>query len=60
MFVFRFPDKVMGIYLTLADDTEEGFETDAEWEPALYEYQQEAANVLFFCFINPATMEVPK
>ncbi len=58
--VNRFPSKVMGFYLTLADDTEEGFGTDSDWEPALYQYQQDAANVLFFCFINPATMQVPK
>ena len=56
----RYPEKVMGFYLPLADETEEGFETDADWEPSLYPYQQEAANVLFFTFINPETMVVPK
>ena len=50
----------MGFYLPLADDVEEGFESDADWEPSLYPYQQEAANVLFFTFINPSTMVVPK
>ena len=49
----------MGFYLPLADDVEQGFETDADWEPLLYPYQQEAANVLFFTFINPGTMVVP-
>ena len=48
-----------GIYVLLADDTEEGFESDAEWEPKLYEWQQKAANVLFFTFIHPVTMDVP-
>ena len=49
----------MGFYLPLSDDVEEGYETDADWEPSLYPYQQEAANVLFFTFINPSTMVVP-
>ena len=30
-----------------------------DWEPRLHPYQQIGANVLFFTFINPATMEVP-
>ena len=30
-----------------------------DWEPKLHPYQQYGANVLFFTFINPATMEVP-
>ena len=56
----RYPEKVMGFYLPLADDTEEGFETNnCGWEPELYDYQVEAGNVLFFTFINPETMEVP-
>jgi len=54
-----FPSKVLGIYILLADDFEEGFESDVDWEPRLYEYQQLGANVLFFTFINPATMEIP-
>lgn len=47
------------MYILLADDTEDGFHTDSDWEPLLHEYQQNGANVLFFTFINPATMEVP-
>ena len=43
-----------------ADDTEDGFHSDDEWTPELYPYQQQGANVLFFTFINPDTMEVPK
>lgn len=54
-----FPKKVLGMYILLADDTEDGFHTDADWEPQLFKYQQEGANVLFFTFINPDTMEVP-
>jgi len=56
----RFPDKVMAMYILLCDDTEEGYETDADWDPKLYPYQQEGANVLFFTFIHPKTMKVPK
>eukprot|EP00091_Calanus_sinicus_P014496 TRINITY_DN3205_c0_g1_i2.p1 TRINITY_DN3205_c0_g1~~TRINITY_DN3205_c0_g1_i2.p1 ORF type:complete len:386 (-),score=133.79 TRINITY_DN3205_c0_g1_i2:20-1177(-) len=54
------PKKVIGMYILLADDSEEGYHTDDDgWEPLLYPYQQEGANVLFFTFINPETMEVP-
>ena len=55
----RFPEKVMGFYIILADDTWEGFEGNSTWEPELYDYMAEAANVLFFSFINPETMVVP-
>jgi len=54
-----FPSKVIGMYILLADDTEDGFGTDEDWEPGLFPYQQNGANVLFFTFINPATMKVP-
>jgi len=54
------PNKVLGMYILLADDFEEGFESSADWEPRLYPYQQEGANVLFFTFINPESMAVPE
>ena len=50
----------MGLYVLLADDTEEGFGTRADWEPKLSPWQQESSNVLFFTFIHPDTMEVPR
>jgi len=54
------PNKIMGLYILLADDTEEGFESETSaWEPELYPWQQEAANVLFFTFIHPDTMAIP-
>merc|ERR1719400_1912342 len=54
------PKKVVGMYILLADDTEPGFHSDNyDWEPKLHPYQQYGSNVLFFTFINPATMEVP-
>ena len=48
------------MYVLLADDTEKGFESDKDWNPKLYPYMQAGANVLFFTFIHPETMEVPK
>jgi hypothetical protein len=49
------------MYIVLADDGVEGYETEnSDWEPKLYQYQQEGANVLFFTFINPESMTVPK
>jgi len=53
------PEKVMGLYILLADDDHEGYESNAKWEPRLYEWQQKGANVLFFTFIHPVTMDVP-
>lgn len=54
------PSKILGLYILLADDDEDGFENNStSWEPELYEWQQEASNVLFFTFIHPGTMEVP-
>jgi len=55
----KWPKKIMGLYILLADDSEEGFESNAEWNPELFEWQQQASNVLFFTFIHPDTMEVP-
>merc|ERR1712020_187596 len=48
------PKYVLGMYILLADDTEDGFHTDSDWNPLLHEYQQDGANVLFLTFINPA------
>merc|ERR1719320_1799814 len=54
------PSKVMGMYILLADDTEPGIHSNnGDWEPLLHPYQQAGSNVLFFTFINPATMDVP-
>ena len=46
-------------FLTIFLIYQEGFESDAEWNPELFEWQQQASNVLFFTFIHPDTMEVP-
>jgi len=55
----QWPKKVVGLYVLLADDDHENFTSTDVWEPELYEYQQEGANVLFFTFIHPTTMAVP-
>merc|ERR1711962_1145517 len=54
------PNKVLGLYVILADDYHDDFKTDTDWSPKLYEYQQTGANVLFLTFINAETMKVPK
>jgi len=56
----RLPDKVVGMYLTLADNTVPGYGDTDDWSPLLYPYQQQGTNVLFFSFVNPATMLVPR
>jgi len=53
------PERILGLYILLADDYHEGFETNATWNPLLYDWQQTNANVLFFTFIEPGTMSVP-
>jgi len=55
----NWPSKILGLYILLADDTESGFESTAQWDPQLFEWQQESSNVLFFTFIHPDTMDVP-
>lgn len=32
------------------------YHTPGNWQPQLYPYQQNAANVLYFTFVNPKTM----
>ena len=57
----RYPKYVLGLYILLADETMPGYTTNSgQWEPRLYEYQQKGANVLFFTFIHPTGMVVPK
>ena len=35
------------------------YHDESDWSPLLYPYQQTGANVLYFTFIDPATMLVP-
>ena len=76
----RLPDKMLGMYVNLADNGLPGQEVffsngfqcmliahcffiryhdESDWNPLLYPYQQTGANVLYFTFIDPATMLVP-
>merc|ERR1719369_1927228 len=49
-----YPKKIVGLYILLADEEKEGHENNAtKWTPELYEWQQQAANVLFITFIKP-------
>ncbi len=50
----------MGVYLAINADGDGEWNTHKDWTPQLHSYQQSAANVLYLCFINPSTMEVPK
>ncbi len=42
----------------LLSDNGLSFNDNANWSPELYPYQQQAANVLFFSFIDPIKMVV--
>jgi len=55
----RLPDKMLGMYVNLADNGLPGYHDESDWNPLLYPYQQTGANVLYFTFIDPATMLVP-
>ena len=59
VFGAQLPSRTMGMYLLLADETVPGYTSNDDWTPALNDYQTTGANVLFFSFINPGTMEVP-
>ncbi|KNC77896.1 hypothetical protein SARC_09653 [Sphaeroforma arctica JP610] len=54
------PSKVVGMYILLADDSDPIYTSAHIWQPRLHEYQQLGANVLFFTFIEPISMEVPQ
>lgn len=47
------------MYLLLSDNTQTNFNDFSNWSPKLFPYQQQAANVLYFSFIDPTTMNVP-
>ena len=59
VFVIFISPQILGLYVLLADDDEDGFGSSADWQPKLFPWQQESANVLFFTFIHPGTMAVP-
>lgn len=51
----------LGMYILLADDTDaKGYDSNKDWQPQLYTYQQNGSDILFFTFINPDDMpDVP-
>lgn len=53
-----YPVKSLGMYLLVTDDFagDPVYHTSGNWNPQLYPYQQNAANVLYLTFINPKTM----
>ena len=45
--LFWLPEsQISGMYILLADDTEDGFHTDSDWTPLLHEYQQVTAEII--------------
>ena len=56
-----FPDRIIGMYVLLADDKDKDrYDSQAEWTPQLWPYQQDGTNVLFFTFVNASLMpDVP-
>ena len=56
----EYPKNVLGMYILLADQDVENYDDNSDWDPRLYEYQQKGANVLYFTFIHPDSMQVPR
>merc|ERR1712004_325569 len=55
----RLPEKMLGMYVNLADNWLPEYADESDWTPLLYPYQQTGANVLYFTFIDPRKMVVP-
>lgn len=55
----KLPTVSQGFYTLLADNTVSGYTSSDNWQPALYDYQIEGSNVMWFTFIDPNTMAVP-
>jgi hypothetical protein len=53
------PNRQIGMYLLLADDTVPNYTSTNYWKPSLYQYQKSGANVLYFTFINPTNLSIP-
>lgn len=50
-----FPDKVVGLYLLIADD-DWPYKSETEWVPQLPDYLGSGPNVLWLAFLHPAKM----
>ncbi len=55
----QLPERLLGMYVLLGDDTWPNYTSTDVWVPQLHEYQLVGANVLYFTFINPTTNSVP-
>jgi len=52
--------KTLGMYVLVADDTDEVYTSTHQWTPKLHPYQQKGANLFYLTFINPSLMpDVP-
>ena len=50
------PFRTLGFYCLIADDTVTNYTSTDKWQPELYDYQINGANLLFLTFINPELM----
>jgi len=50
------PSGTLGFYCLIADDTVTNYTSTDNWQPALYDYQINGANVIWLTFINPELM----
>jgi len=54
------PAKTLGMYVLVADDTDQVYNSTYKWTPQLHPYQQTGANLFYLTFINPSLMpDVP-
>ena len=54
------PFRTLGFYVLIADDTVKNYTSTDTWQPELYDYQINGANLLWLTFINPESMpDVP-
>jgi len=50
------PDRMLGMYVLIADDTDKVYTSTYKWTPQLYPYQQKGTNVVYLTFLNPKLM----
>ena len=50
------PKRMSGFYCLFADDTVKNYTSTDVWQPNLYDYQLDGANVVFMTFVNPALL----
>ena len=50
------PKRMSGFYCLVADDSFKNYTSTDVWQPNLYDYQLDGANVVFMTFVNPALL----